>query len=102
MIDNNILELYTERRELMSLLLSSIQNVELDYDDIPSTISDLDDSDIDRATIIEKMSIISEKLKVWCDGDYLLLDMYRRLSLALSKEKYEEATDIRNEIMIHK
>jgi len=102
MINNIILELYAERRELMSKLLFSLQDIDPDYDEVPGFTNNIDDLIVDRPDNINSMAAITERLYVLCDGDYLLLDMYRRLSLALSKENYEEATGIKNEILNHK
>lgn len=94
MVDERILELYNRRRELLKIMLGEIK----DFSAHPTICDSLGD----RQDLILEMLELSNAINDLCNDDFILLDMYRRLSLALSKEEYEEAIVIKEEIVNHK
>lgn len=94
MVDERILELYNKRRELLKVMLGEIKDF--------STHPTICDGLVDRQDLILEMLELSNAINDLCNDDFILLDMYRRLSLALSKEEYEAAIIIKEEIVNHK
>ena len=94
MVDSEILDLYSDRRELLFKLTNEIK----DHTDLEN----LDSVPMDTYSIITKMTAITDAITNKCNGDYILMDLYRRLSLCLSKEEYEQAALLKNEICLYK
>ena len=94
MVDNDILDLYSERRNLLYQLSDEIKE--------HTDLSNLDKVTMDTYSIINKMKYITEAINSKCNDDFTLIDLYRRLSLSLSKEEYEKAALIKNEINSYK
>lgn len=94
MIDSEILDLYSERRELLFKLTNEIK--------CHTDLENVDRVSMDAYSIITKMTAITDVITNKCNDDYILMDLYRRLSLCLSKEEYEQAALLKNEICSYK
>jgi hypothetical protein len=95
MINNQILDLYDARRRLLIALIGELNAV-------GDCVASHDTADVETHELINEMSELISSINDLCGGDYILIDMYRRLSLALSKEQYEEASLVGDEIINHK
>lgn len=94
MVDNDILNLYSERRGLLFQLTDELKE--------HTDLNNFDRVSMDTYSIITKMKIITDSISSKCNDDFILIDLYRKLSLCLSKEEYEQAALIKNEINTYK
>ena len=95
MVDEKILELFNQRRILLKNFLNEMK------DDGGSNIL-VQEHLLERIDLIDEMSILTSSINELCKNDYILIDMYRRLSLAIAKEDYENAVEVREEIINYK
>ena len=90
MVNDEILELYNKRREMMIVMLQHVND------------GNISTECLELEGLIVDMAELTNDIIDMCNEDRLLLDMYRRLSLALSKEEYEKALVVKEEIINYK